>query len=180
MKRHNGFTLIELVLVLVIIGILAAVAIPRLPVGSDFESSLQARNLAGLLRLAQLRAMNDPQALQSGAGTDRCGVIAVTRNGVSVSQGCSSAILLSKEVLAESHQEIWLGAELPVASNKSLPFILQFGKEPEKEEDKKYLSETSRLGQPFVNGTRLTDTLTISLGGQTVLIEPEGYIHVAR
>ncbi|MCT7656530.1 type II secretion system GspH family protein [Oceanimonas sp. NS1] len=54
-----------MVAVLVLVGILAAVAIPRLPVNSDFDGSLQARNLAGLLRLAQLRAMNDPLACKA-------------------------------------------------------------------------------------------------------------------
>lgn len=178
MKQHKGFTLIELVAVLVLVGILAAVAIPRLPVGSDFEGSLQARNLAGLLRLAQLRAMNDPQALQSGTNTDRCGVIAVTGEGVSISSDCQSASLLAD--FNDSDPNLWLGAELPVASNKNLPFTLQFGKKPEKEEDKKYLSEASRLGRPFVDGSQLESTLEITLGGQTVRIEPEGYIHVAR
>lgn len=178
MIRQRAFTLIELVAVLVLAGILAAVAIPRLPVGSDFNGSLQARNLAGLLRLAQLRAMNDPQALQSGTNTDQCGVIAVTPEGVSLSSDCQSASLLAD--LNSLNPNLWLGVKQPVSSNQNLPFTLQFGKKPEKEEDKKYLSEASRLGQPFVNGTRLIDTLTISLGGQTVLIEPEGYIHVAH
>ncbi|WMC12296.1 type II secretion system protein [Oceanimonas pelagia] len=178
MKRHNGFTLIELVAVLVLVGILAAVAIPRLPVGSDFDGSLQARNLAGLLRLAQLRAMNDPQALQGGTGTDRCGVIAVTPEGVTISSDCRSTSLLAD--MNSPDPNLWLGVNQPVSSNQTLPFTLQFG---EAAGDPDYLSESSRLGRPFVNSGAgeqpLDNTLQITLGGQTVLIEPEGYIHVA-
>ncbi|MDV2858629.1 prepilin-type N-terminal cleavage/methylation domain-containing protein [Oceanimonas sp. CAM02] len=176
MKQHKGFTLVELVAVLVLVGILAAVAIPRLPIGSDFDDSLQARNLAGLLRLAQLRAMNDPEALQSGTDINRCGVIAVTRAGVSVSNGCSSATLLGKKELAASHQDIWLGAELSVSSNQNLPFTLQFGQFA----NENFLSDNSYLGRPHINGNPLDSALIITLAGTSVTIEPEGYIYVAR
>ncbi|WP_165661786.1 Tfp pilus assembly protein FimT/FimU [Oceanimonas sp. MB9] len=181
MIRQLAFTLIEMVAVLVLVGILAAVAIPRLPVNSDFDGSLQARNLAGLLRLAQLRAMNDPLALQSGTEMGRCGVVAVTTDGVSLSSDCNSASLLSTNQLRDPGQSIWVGAqELPITVNITLPFTLQFGdvaSEPD------YLSEASRLGRPFVNAGAgyqpLANTLQITLAGKTVLIEPEGYIHVA-
>ncbi|MDP5291771.1 type II secretion system protein [Oceanimonas sp. CHS3-5] len=178
MSKQGAFTLIEMVAVLVLVGILAAVAIPRLPVGGDFEGSLQARNLAGLLRLAQLRAMNDPQALQSTAPLERCGVIAVTTNGVSISSNCQSSSLL--EDMTSLDPNLWLGVELPVSASITLPFVLQFG---EVASDTNYLSESSRLGRPFVNtGTgyqSLVTRLQITLAGKTVLIEPEGYIHVA-
>ncbi|AEY01690.1 msha pilin protein mshc [Oceanimonas sp. GK1] len=180
MKLHKGFTLIELVAVLVLVGILAAVAIPRLPVGSDFEGSLQARNLAGLLRLAQLRAMNDPDALKNIATLNRCGVLAVTVGGISLSANCQDAVLLNKANLEAPGNELWLGANLPVTANQPLPFTLQFGEVS----DPDYLSESSRLGRPFVNSGSgyqpLPNTLQITLAGQTVLIEPEGYIHAAR
>lgn len=175
-RKHAAFTLIEMVAVLVLVGILAAVAIPRLPVGGDFEDALQARNLAGLLRLAQLRAMNDPEALQSGTDINRCGVIAVTREGVSVSRDCSSTTLLGKKELAASHQDIWLGAELSVSSNQNLPFTLQFGQFA----NENFLSDNSYLGRPHINGNPLDSTLTITLAGTSVTIEPEGYIYVAR
>ncbi|PSJ47248.1 MSHA biogenesis protein MshC [Zobellella taiwanensis] len=180
MTLQRGFTLLELVLVLVIIGILAAVAIPRLPVSGNFNDSLQARNLAGLLRLAQLRAMNDPDALKNMAPLNRCGVLAVTAGGISLSANCQDAVLLNEANLEAPSNELWLGASLPVTANQSLPFTLQFGEVV----DPDYLSEASRLGRPFVNSGAgyqlLPNTLQITLAGQTVLIEPEGYIHVAR
>ncbi|WP_019933795.1 pilus assembly FimT family protein [Oceanimonas smirnovii] len=173
-RKHAAFTLIEMVAVLVLVGILAAVAIPRLPVGGDFEDALQARNLAGLLRLAQLRAMNDPEALQSGTDINRCGVIAVTRTGVSISSNCSSATLLTG--FSGTNPDIWLGAELSVSSNQNLPFTLQFGLFA----NENFLSDNSYLGRPHINGNPLDSTLTITLAGTSVTIEPEGYIYVAR
>ncbi|MFH7563964.1 pilus assembly FimT family protein [Oceanimonas smirnovii] len=173
-RKHAAFTLIEMVAVLVLVGILAAVAIPRLPVGGDFEDALQARNLAGLLRLAQLRAMNDPEALQSGTDINRCGVIAVTRTGVSISSNCSSATLLTN--FSDTNPDIWLGAELSVSSNQNLPFTLQFGQFA----NENFLSDNSYLGRPHINGNPLDSTLTITLAGTSVTIEPEGYIYVAR
>lgn len=174
MKQHKGFTLIELVAVLVLVGILAAVAIPRLPVGGDFEGALQARNLAGLLRLAQLRAMNDPEALQSGTDINRCGVIAVTQAGVSISSNCSSATLLTN--FSDTNPDIWLGTKQPVTASHALPFTLQFGLFA----NENFLSDNSYLGRPHINGNPLDSTLTITLAGTSVTIEPEGYIYVAR
>ncbi|WP_346350557.1 type II secretion system protein [Oceanimonas sp. AH20CE76] len=173
-RKHAAFTLIEMVAVLVLVGILAAVAIPRLPVGSNFNNSLQARNLAGLLRLAQLRAMNDPQALQGGTGTDRCGVIAVTREGVSVSRDCNSTTLLTD--LSDTNPDIWLGTKQPVTASQALPFTLQFGQFA----NENFLSDNSYLGRPHINGNPLDSTLIITLAGTSVTIEPEGYIYVAR
>lgn len=173
-RKLAAFTLIEMVAVLVLVGILAAVAIPRLPVGGDFEDALQARNLAGLLRLAQLRAMNDPEALQSGTDINRCGVIAVTRTGVSISSNCSSAALLTN--FSDTNPDIWLGTKQPVTASQALPFTLQFGQFA----NENFLSDNSYLGRPHINGNPLDSTLTITLAGTSVTIEPEGYIYVAR
>ncbi len=52
--KQNGFTIIELILVIVIIGILAAVAIPRF---TDLESDARASSIQGLLGAVKSAAM---------------------------------------------------------------------------------------------------------------------------
>lgn len=57
-RRRNGFTLIEVVAVLVILGIIAAVTIARMGSTSTYDLSSQVDVVKNHLRLAQARAMN--------------------------------------------------------------------------------------------------------------------------
>lgn len=60
MKWHNGFTLIELVAVLVLVGILVAVAAPRLLGNNDARAVTVRDQLLSRLRLVQTMNMNEP------------------------------------------------------------------------------------------------------------------------
>lgn len=60
MKR-NGFTLIELVIVILVLGVLVVSAAPRLFGGPDADVATIEARLMSTLRLAQQRAMSDTQ-----------------------------------------------------------------------------------------------------------------------
>lgn len=61
-NSRSGFTLIEIIAVILVIGILAAVAISRAFSTAEFDLSAEANILKSNLRHAQLRAMGDTAA----------------------------------------------------------------------------------------------------------------------
>lgn len=177
-SSYNGFTLLELVLIIVLLGILGAVVAPRLMMSSQFSDRLQADKLVGLLRQAQLRAMNDPQAVTKNSDISRCAKVSFTSSGFSIAKNCDVDLLENEAIKNESQQGHFVGAFIDNITASpapySLPFTLQFG-QPGAEIN--FLSEASLLGQPYIGSHQLESTLEITIGGKKVLIEPEGYIH---
>lgn len=179
--QEVGFTLIELVLVLLLLAILGAIAVPRLQLSSQFEERLQADKLVGLLRQAQLRAMNDPQSVTENSDISRCAKLVISSTAFSVARNCKSGLLDNDVIKQQASQGNFVGVEnINISINGgnnngvSLPVMLQFG-EPAADQD--FLSENSFLGRPVINGAQLDSTFTIIIGGKAVNIEPEGYIH---
>ncbi len=64
MQYHRGFTLIELVLVIVLIGVLAVTAAPRFFTASGYDQIAARDELIQLLRQAQLQSMNNSTECQ--------------------------------------------------------------------------------------------------------------------
>lgn len=80
-RRSAGFTLVELVTILVLVGILAAVAIPRFVGQQDFDALGFHDETLAALRYAQKAAI----------AQHRYVCVAVTAANISLSQGASSA-----------------------------------------------------------------------------------------
>jgi len=55
MKRRKGFTLLELIIVVIVIGILASIALPRYIRVTERARSAEARQVLGILRGSQIR-----------------------------------------------------------------------------------------------------------------------------
>jgi MSHA pilin protein MshC len=75
-RARRGFTLIELVTVMVIVGILAVSVLPRFFTVSDFEDRGSADQVKSLLRFAQKTAIAQHRAISvgisGGAATPNC------------------------------------------------------------------------------------------------------------
>ena len=64
MQYYRGFTLIELVLVIILIGVLAVTAAPRFFTASGYDQVAARDQLIQLLRQAQLQTMNNSAECQ--------------------------------------------------------------------------------------------------------------------
>jgi MSHA pilin protein MshC len=80
--KQAAFSLLELVVVLVVIGILAAVAVPRFSSSGDFDSRAAAAELVTHLQFAQQLAMNNTRNTIIAVITSNS--IDIRSNGVSI------------------------------------------------------------------------------------------------
>lgn len=94
MKQQNGFTLIELVLVIVILGILAAVAVPRF---SDLSTEARIATLDGLAGSVR-SAATIARATQLAQGLASSTSVTIEGQTISMSNGYPTAPAINNAV----------------------------------------------------------------------------------
>ncbi|MDO8925770.1 MAG: type II secretion system protein [Sideroxyarcus sp.] len=85
MKKQQGFTLIELIVVIVILGILAATALPRFTNLSDEARVASVNGITGAIRSAV--AITRAQYLATGSSTAATALLGATTVDVNVGTG---------------------------------------------------------------------------------------------
>ena len=158
---RGGFTLVELVLVILLVGILALYALPRFVSRSEYSPYAYRDQLINLLRLAQLQAMESGpchKVLFSGRQ------FGIPRRSYAAA-ACDATLPGSGEQYAAPHMG------LTQAEADTLSFSL--GNAPSS-------IEFDYWGRPQIDGANLTTTYRITITGQRELalcLEPEGYVH---
>jgi MSHA pilin protein MshC len=82
-QTNKGFTIIELVLVIVLLGILSVTVAPKIFNSSGFEDHAYQAEVIATLRSIQLRAMQ-----QTSFGVNECHTVIVTSKQLTVDDGC--------------------------------------------------------------------------------------------
>lgn len=160
--KAKGFTLIELVLVILVISILAFSALPKLFTNSEFETISQRDQVIGLLRSVQQRAMQDTQTI------NKCHRILFASGTIGLSDQAVDGTCDSGVAAVSAVDDFFVidGIDSYTAVNgtptaNAISFI-DFGD----------------LGQPTPSlGSCASNGCKITIDTHSVCIESEGYIH---
>lgn len=151
LTANRGFTLIELIIVIIILGVLSATVVPKFFTSSGFSEFAYRSDVIAKLRLIQTRAMqqvNEP-----------CHRVKVTNKQLGKID-CDSAATFAD-------QELQRATVVSVDNHDNVSFS------PED-----LIFDFNNFGRPFING--LNSKIEITITGEqalVVVVESEGYIH---
>lgn len=156
MHRKRGFTLVELVLVIVLLGILSVYVLPRWLGTQGEESRNGTDELVARLRLVQLTNMNEQ--------SNRCSWLRVEpgRFGHITTANCSAPGPIAGWGDAATQRGRVVALIPPVQLSGRTTFLVRF----------------DRLGRPLAD---CQGGCSLSIGSEALMriikIEPEGYVH---
>lgn len=150
LKKNKGFTLIELVMVIIIMGILAVTVLPKFFGSNGFEEYAYRTEVISTLRAVQQKAMQDTANCYQIVVTAK--VIQENTNGCQIPPATSNTEILVSVIIDADHD---------VSFNNNL-----------------YFSFTD-LGQPVNANIEESDVIITISGEKTleVMINSEGYIY---
>jgi MSHA pilin protein MshC len=159
MQNKSGFTLIELVIVIILLGILSATAIPRLIGNKGFEAQTYRDQLQQLLKTVQQQAMSCDATCRNArtANPYACNRVIITTTRYGIPSNCGT---LLPATFAAPH----LGMSSTEANGTSVRFSSR-------------IVEFNSLG---INTNDCTSGCNISISGEQTLwlrIESQGFIH---
>jgi MSHA pilin protein MshC len=149
-----GFTLVELVTTMILIGILAVAVLPRLSSDSSYSAYTLRNEFISELRLVQLTAMQN---------TDQCYQIDVSATGYTLRHFSdrTTANICTSQVRAEQAQAFSGGPHIALASTASQVFSITF-------------DSLGRLISPACSGHCFNVVADETLA---IAVESEGYIY---
>lgn len=158
--KYAGFTLAELVIVILVLGTIAVVAIPRLGDTDEFKRAGFHEELKATLRAAQKTAVAQRRRVEvsvasAGVTTGWCAVAPGTDACLAPTAGCTGTLI--------GPTGSALGASAPVGTTIAPSLVFRF----------------DCLGRPMETDTQPLPTTVFALsGGRTVTVTAEtGYVH---
>ncbi len=169
--QRNGFTLIELIVVLVLLSVLVVTVAPNINNTSDYTYATQRDQILSLLRNVQQRAMQNTQLDAVGRETCHFVNLHTDKIGLSATNSDGTCNLASMAVALGDIDDFLLIEVDPTytALNDSSDTVSEIG--------------FNYLGQPHYldSGRKIQSRFEISLSDNyKVCIESEGYIHACN